>query len=184
MRSLLKRNFPVALICALPAVLGVESAIGHSGAGSSSAAGSSGGHGGGNFPSAPSAPSGGHSSTGLNSAHMSGALLGGHFTTNPLTNVTGQETQRPVGSSIQAQFEQALTRVPNSVNSAPGTCRAICRGTTNCGGNTIVTIVFIRWAAPKCRRAALLYPPDEKIPCIGCLVSALLRREPTCVIIR
>jgi hypothetical protein len=95
MRSLLKRNFLVALICALPAVLGVESAIGHSGAGSSSAAGSSGGHGGGNFPSAPSAPSGGHSSTGLNSAHMSGASLGGHFTTNPLTHVTGTGDAAP-----------------------------------------------------------------------------------------
>jgi hypothetical protein len=114
MRSLLKRNFLVALICALPAVLGVESAIGHSGAGSSSAAGSSGGHGGGHGGAIPaSAPSGGHSSTalnsahmsgaslgghsstGLNSPHMSGASLGGHFTTNPLTNVTGTGDAAP-----------------------------------------------------------------------------------------
>jgi hypothetical protein len=102
MRSLLKRNFLVALICALPAVLGVESAIGHSGAGTSSAAGSSsgagssGGHGGGHGGAIPaSAPSGGHSSTGLNSAHMSGASLGGHFTTNPLTNVTGTGDAAP-----------------------------------------------------------------------------------------
>jgi hypothetical protein len=83
MRPLLKRNILVALICALPAVLGVESAIGHSsGGGSSSGAGSSGGHGGGNFPS-------GHSSTGSNSAHMSGASLGGRFATNPVTQFTG-----------------------------------------------------------------------------------------------
>ena len=95
MRSLLKRNFLVALICALPAVLGVESAIGHSGGGSSSGAGSNGGHGGGNFPSAPSASSGGHSSTGLNSAHMSGASLGGHFTTNPLTHFTATGDAAP-----------------------------------------------------------------------------------------
>jgi hypothetical protein len=89
MCSLLKREILFALICALPAVLGVESASGHSGGGSSSGAGSSGGHGGGNFPSAPSAPSGGHSSIGLNSAHMSGASLGGHFASNPNTHVTG-----------------------------------------------------------------------------------------------
>jgi len=78
MRPLLKRNILVALICALPAVLGAESATGHSGgSGSSSGAGSSGGHGGGNFPS-------GHSSTGINSGHMSGASLGGRFATNPM----------------------------------------------------------------------------------------------------
>jgi hypothetical protein len=72
MRPVLKRNILVALICALPAVLGVESATGHSGGGgSSSGTGSSGGtgssrgHGGGNFPS-------GHSPTGLNSAHVMG----------------------------------------------------------------------------------------------------------------
>ena len=91
MPSLLKRNIFVALICALPAVLGVESASGHSGGGSSSAssgmgsstaAGSSGGHGGGHGGAIPSsAPSGGHSSTGLNSAHMSGASQGGHSST-------------------------------------------------------------------------------------------------------
>jgi len=75
------------LICALPAVLGVESATGHSGAGSSSAGGSSGGHGGGHGGAIPaSAPSGGHSSTGLNSAHMSGASRGGHFASDPVTD--------------------------------------------------------------------------------------------------
>jgi len=47
MLSLLKRSILVALICALPAVLGIESASGHSGGGSSTASGSSGGHGGG-----------------------------------------------------------------------------------------------------------------------------------------
>jgi hypothetical protein len=83
MRPLLKRNILVALICALPAILGVESATGHSGGGgSSSGVGSSGGHGGGNFPS-------GHSSTGINSAHMSGTSLGGRFATNPGTQFTG-----------------------------------------------------------------------------------------------
>ena len=92
MRPLLKRNILVALICTLSAVLGVESATGHSGGGgssggtgSSSGTGSSGGHGGGhgggNFPS-------GHSPTGLNSAHMSGASLGGRVATNTVTHVT------------------------------------------------------------------------------------------------
>jgi hypothetical protein len=93
MPSLLKRKIFVALLCALPAVLGVESASGHSGGGSSSgagsgtAAGSSGGHGGGHGGAIPaSAPSGGHSSTGLNSAHMSGASRGGHFASDPVTD--------------------------------------------------------------------------------------------------
>jgi hypothetical protein len=82
MPSLLKRKIFVALLCALPAVLGVESASGHSGGGSSSGAGSSGGHGGGHGGAIPaSAPSGGHSSTALNSAHMSGASQGGHSST-------------------------------------------------------------------------------------------------------
>jgi hypothetical protein len=103
MPSLLKRNILVALICALPAILCVESAAGHSGGGSSSAGGSSGGHGGGHGGdfSGPSSGhsstglSGGHSSTGLNSghsptglnsAHMSGASRGGHFASNPVTD--------------------------------------------------------------------------------------------------
>jgi hypothetical protein len=98
MPSLLKRKFLVALICALPAVLGVESATGHSGAGSSSAGGSSSGHGGSSSAGGSSsghggsssghggghswtAPSDGHSSTGLNSAHMSGASQGSHSST-------------------------------------------------------------------------------------------------------
>jgi hypothetical protein len=82
MPSLLKRIIFVVLLCALPAVLGVESASGHSGGGSSSGAGSSGGHGGGHGGAIPaSAPSGGHSSTGLNSAHVSGASQGGHSST-------------------------------------------------------------------------------------------------------
>jgi len=87
MRPLLKRNILVALICALPAVLGVESVTGHSGgggpsSGTGSSGGHGGGHGGGNFPS-------GHSLTGLNSAHMSGASPGGRFATNAVTHVRG-----------------------------------------------------------------------------------------------
>ena len=105
MPSLLKRKIFVALICALPAVLGVESTAGHSGAGSSSGMGSSGGmgsssgHGGaipGSAPSSGHSSTGsghsstglnsGHSSTGLNSAHMSGASRGGHFASDPVTD--------------------------------------------------------------------------------------------------
>jgi len=96
MPSLLKRKIFVALICALPAVLGVESTAGHSGAGSSSGmgsgsgAGSSSGHGGaipGSAPSSGHSSTGsGHSSTGLNSAHMSGASRGGHFASDPVTD--------------------------------------------------------------------------------------------------
>jgi len=105
MPSLLQRKIFVALICALPAVLGVESTAGHSGAGSSSGMGSSGGmgsssgHGGAIPGSAPSSGhsstgsghsstglSSGHSSTGLNSAHMSGASRGGHFASDPVTD--------------------------------------------------------------------------------------------------
>ena len=101
MPSLLKRKIFVALICALPAVLGVESTAGHSGAGSSSGMGSSNGHGGaipGSAPSSGHSSTGlssghssiglnsGHSSTGLNSAHMSGASRGGHFASDPVTD--------------------------------------------------------------------------------------------------
>jgi hypothetical protein len=105
MPSLLKRKIFVALICALPAVLGVESTAGHSGAGSSSGmgsgsgAGSSSGHGGaipGSAPSSGHSSTGsghsstglnsGHSSTGLNSAHMSGASRGGHFASDRVTD--------------------------------------------------------------------------------------------------
>ena len=111
MPSLLKRKIFVALICALPAVLGVESTAGHSGAGSSSGMGSSSGvgsgsgmgsssgHGGAIPGSAPSSGhsstgsghsstglSSGHSSTGLNSAHMSGAARGSHFASDPVTD--------------------------------------------------------------------------------------------------
>jgi hypothetical protein len=53
-----------------------------------------------------------------------------------------QEAHGLVGLS---QFEQALSRAPNSVKSPPELDgRAICRRTTNCGGNAIVTIVFLR----------------------------------------
>ena len=92
MPSLLKRNILVALICALPAFLGVESATGHSAGGSSSSSGSSSGHGGSSSGhgggNSWSAPSGGHSSTGLNSAHMSAASRGGHFASDPVTHPT------------------------------------------------------------------------------------------------
>jgi len=92
MCPLLKRNILVALICTLSAVLGAESATGHSGgvdravaldqaAGLDQVAVAEGSHGGGNFPS-------GHSPTGLNSAHMSGASLGGRVATNTVTHVT------------------------------------------------------------------------------------------------
>jgi hypothetical protein len=123
MPSPLKRNILVALICALPAVLGVESASGHSGAGSSTGAGSNGGHGGA-IPA--SAPSGGHSSTGLNSAHMSGASQGGHFASDPVTNPaatggarsgrfihTGAIRTSPVQSTKQRQF--ATGYVPSNL---------------------------------------------------------------------
>ena len=127
MPSLLRRKIFVALICALPAVLGVESTAGHSGAGSSSGmgsssgTGSSSGHGGaipGSAPSSGQSSAGsGHSSTGLNSAHMSGASLGGHFATNPVTHVTmtgdaasgrfihtGASRTNPVQSAKQREF--------------------------------------------------------------------------------
>ena len=127
MPSLLKRSILVALICALPAVLGVESATGHSGAGSSSAGGSSGGHGGGHGGAIPaSAPSGGHSSTGLNSAHMSGASRGGHFASDPVTDPAatvgagsgrfmhaGAIRTSPVQSANQRQF--ATGYVPSNL---------------------------------------------------------------------
>ena len=127
MLSLLKRSILVALICALPAVLGVESATGHSGAGSSSAGGSSGGHGGGHGGAIPaSAPSGGHSSTGLNSAHMSGASRGGHFASDPVTDPAatvgagsgrfmhaGAIRTSPVQSANQRQF--ATGYVPSNL---------------------------------------------------------------------
>ena len=127
MLSLLKRSILVALICALPAVLGVESATGHSGAGSSSAGGSSGGHGGGHGGAIPAnAPSGGHSSTGLNSAHMSGASRGGHFASDPVTDPAatvgagsgrfmhaGAIRTSPVQSANQRQF--ATGYVPSNL---------------------------------------------------------------------
>ena len=140
MLSLLKRSILVALICALPAVLGIESASGHSGggsssgmgsssaAGSSTAAGSSGGHGGGhgNGVIPASAPSGGHSSTGLNSAHMSGASRGGHFASDPVTDPAatvgagsgrfmhaGAIRTSPVQSANQRQF--ATGYVPSNL---------------------------------------------------------------------
>jgi hypothetical protein len=55
----------------------------------------------------------------------------------------GQATQRPEGSSIKAQFEQALIRARNSVNSTPDTFQATGRGTTNGGGNAIVIIIYL-----------------------------------------
>ena len=126
MPSLLKRNILVALICSLPAFLGVESATGggSSGAGgSTSASASSSGHGGGN---SWSAPSGGHSSTGLNSAHMSGASRGGHFASDPVTHPTttgdspsgrfihrGAIPTSPVQSAKQRQF--ATGYVPSNL---------------------------------------------------------------------
>jgi hypothetical protein len=63
-----------------------------------------------------------------------------------LLTLLRQEAHGPVGSSVQTQFEQALSRAPNSVKSPPelDTCRAICKRTTNCGGNAIITIVFLR----------------------------------------
>jgi hypothetical protein len=63
-----------------------------------------------------------------------------------LLTLLRQEAHGPVGSSAQAQFKQALSRAPNNVNSPPelDTRRAICSRTTNCGGNAIVTIVFLR----------------------------------------
>jgi hypothetical protein len=141
MPSLLKRNILVALICALPAFLGVESATGNSaggsssagggsssaGGGSSSAGGSSSGHSGGNGGgNSWSAPSGGHSSTGLNTAHMSGASRGGHFASDPVTHPTatgdspsGRFIHRgaiptcPVQSAKQRQF--ATGYVPSNL---------------------------------------------------------------------
>ena len=128
MLSLLKRSILVALICALPAVLGIESASGHSGGGSSTASGSSGGHGGGHGNGAipASAPSGGHSSTGLNSAHMSGASRGGHFASDPVTDPAatvgagsgrfmhaGAIRTSPVQSANQRQF--ATGYVPSNL---------------------------------------------------------------------
>ena len=126
MPSLLKRKIFVALICALPAVLGVESTAGHSGAGSSS------GHGGAIPGSAPSSGhsstglSSGHSSTGLNSAHMSGAPRGGHFASDPVTDPTatggagsgrfmhaGAIRTSPVQSANQRQF--ATGYVPSNL---------------------------------------------------------------------
>ena len=126
MPSLLKRKIFVALICALPAVLGVESTAGHSGAGSSS------GHGGAIPGSAPSSGhsstglSSGHSSTGLNSAHMSGASRGGHFASDPVTDPAatvgagsgrfmhaGAIRTSPVQSANQRQF--ATGYVPSNL---------------------------------------------------------------------
>ena len=125
MPSLLKRKFLVALICALPAVLGVESATGHSGAGSSSAGGSSSGHGGGHSWTAPSDS---HSSTGLNSAHMSGASRGGHFARDPVTDPpatggarsgsfihTGAIRTNPVQSAKQRQVATGIGFVPSNL---------------------------------------------------------------------
>jgi len=139
MPSLLKRKIFVALICALPAVLGVESTAGHSGAGSSSGMGSSNGHGGAIPGSAPSSGhsstgsghsstglSSGHSSTGLNSAHMSGASRGGHFASDPVTDPAatggagsgrfmhaGAIRTSPVQSANQRQF--ATGYVPSNL---------------------------------------------------------------------
>ena len=139
MPSLLKRKIFVALICALPAVLGVESTTGHSGAGSSSGAGSGSGHGGaipGSAPSSGQSSSGsghsstglnsGHSSTGLNSAHMSGASRGGHFASDPVTDPAatggagfgrfmhaGAIRTSPVQSANQRQF--ATGYVPSNL---------------------------------------------------------------------
>ena len=139
MPSLLKRKIFVALICALPAVLGVESTAGHSGAGSSSGMGSSSGHGGAIPGSAPSSGhsstgsghsstglSSGHSSTGLNSAHMSGASRGGHFASDPVTDPAatggagsgrfmhaGAIRTSPVQSANQRQF--ATGYVPSNL---------------------------------------------------------------------
>ena len=126
MPSLLKRKIFVALICALPAVLGVESTAGHSGAGSSS------GHGGAIPGSAPSSGhsstglSSGHSSTGLNSAHMSGASRGGHFASDRVTDPAatggagsgrfmhaGASRTSPVQSANQRQF--ATGYVPSNL---------------------------------------------------------------------
>ena len=133
---MLKRNILVALICALPAVFGVESATGHSGAGSSngtgssSGAGSSSGHGGaipGSAPSSGHSSTGsghsstgsghsstgsGHSSTGLNNAHMSGASLGGRFATNPVTHVT------MTGDAASGRFIHTGASRTNPVQSA------------------------------------------------------------------
>ena len=130
MPSLLKRKIFVALICALPAVLGVESTAGHSGAGSSSGMGSSSGHGGaipGSAPSSGHSSTGsGHSSTGLNSAHMSGASRGGHFASDPVTDPAatvgagsgrfmhaGAIRTSPVQSANQRQF--ATGYVPSNL---------------------------------------------------------------------
>ena len=141
MPSLLKRKIFVALICALPAVLGVESTAGHSGAGSSSGMGSSNGHGGaipGSAPSSGHSSTGlssghssiglnsGHSSTGLNSAHMSGASRGGHFASDPVTDPAatggagsgrfmhaGAIRTSPVQSANQRQF--ATGYVPSNL---------------------------------------------------------------------
>ena len=74
MYSFVKRDILIALIGVFPMVVGVESAAGHSGGGTS---GSSGGHGGGGHGNANSwsAPSGAHSVTAATSAHMSGGHL-------------------------------------------------------------------------------------------------------------
>jgi hypothetical protein len=72
MYSFVKRNILIALIGVFPMVVGVESAAGHSGGGTS---GSSGGHGGGGGHGNAGIPgagqSGAHSSIAATSAHMS-----------------------------------------------------------------------------------------------------------------
>ena len=139
MRSMLKRNILVALICALPAVLGVESATGHSGAGSSSGmgsssgagsssgTGSSSGHGGaipGSAPSSGHSSTGsGHSSTGLSSGHSSTGLNSGHSSTglNSGHSSTGLNSAHMSGASLGGHFAtNPVTHVTMTGDAASG----------------------------------------------------------------
>jgi hypothetical protein len=115
MHSFVKRNILIALIGVFPAMVGVESAAGHSGGGSSGSSGSSGGHGGGGHGNGNSwsAPSGAHSSTVATSAHMSS----GHFAASGLHATGDAASGRFVHTGEAKTAKQrnfATGYVPNS----------------------------------------------------------------------
>jgi hypothetical protein len=110
------------LIGVFPMVVGVESAAGHSGggtSGSSGSSGSSGGHGGGGHGNANSwsAPSGAHSVTAATSAHMSGGHLAALQTHATGDFPAGRFVHTgPAKTAKQRQFASSGYVPNNSVN--------------------------------------------------------------------